>query len=63
MREFCRVYQFAFAALPGLPQRVRSSISTKGSAGADAADGGVCAAVSMRGVWMEIFAAVVAAKL
>ena len=60
--EFFRAYSFAVTALPELPQRVRSPISKKGRLGEDAVDGGICKAVSLCGVRVEIFAAVVACE-
>lgn len=60
--EFRRAYSFAVAALPRMPEWLRSPFTPKRNCGEDVADGGVCAAVSLRGVWVEIFAAVVASE-
>jgi len=63
LREYHRVDFSGFTALPGMPQRLRSPISEERNCREDIVDGGVCAAVPLRRVRVEIFAAIVACEL
>src|SRR5215813_3466226 len=60
--EFRRVSFFAVAPLPRLQEWLRSPFTPKRNCGEDAADGGVRAAVSVRRVWLAVFAAVVSCE-
>ncbi len=53
-----RVSFSSFSALSHLPQWMRPPISEEGNSGANGADGGVCPAVSLRRMWLEISPAV-----
>ena len=45
-----------------MPKWLCSSFTPKRDCGEDATDGGFCEAVSLRGMWVEIFAAVVSSE-